>query len=295
MDTESFYRNMLHNLYEGLSYVDDQGVLTFWNKGAERISGFSVYEMVGRREEDSLLSYVDEAGTVLSSLVTKTRQENRAQEGTGYLLHRMGHRTPITIRTLPIREEETLIGVLEVFTDFSEVYERIEDLSWYKVIATKDQITGLTNRRYAEPYAVSRIEKAQKENSPLALVLFDVDDFKRVNRSYGYAVGHEVFGMVADILAASSRTKDFVARYYEDTFLGLYPALDEEGLARTMDQIRDMVFQSDLWTKDHTVNLTLSIGATLIREEESLETALSRVETLLLHSKKQGGNQVTLG
>src|SRR4030067_121926 len=120
MDAD-FTRNLLDILFEGVYFVDRDRKVSYWSKGAERITGYKEQEVLGLRCRDSILMHVDERGERAcgrSCLIAESIREGEAREADLYLLHKDGHRVPVSIRVAPIVDPGGRIaGAVEVFSD----------------------------------------------------------------------------------------------------------------------------------------------------------------------------------
>src|SRR5512138_459514 len=96
-----YFKVLLDNLYDGVYFVDRDRRITFWNKGAERLTGFSKQEADGRSCHDNFLTHIDENGRHLclsGCPLAETIQDGRQRECDLFLHHKDGHRLPVSIR-----------------------------------------------------------------------------------------------------------------------------------------------------------------------------------------------------
>lgn len=117
-DSPLFRARLLDSLYDGVYFVDSERRITYWNQGAERLTGFTAKEAVGTHCHDNMLAHVDADGCRLCMdrcpLVT-AMQEDRCHEASVYLRHKQGHRVPVSVRVVPIKDaHEQIIGAVEV-------------------------------------------------------------------------------------------------------------------------------------------------------------------------------------
>lgn len=146
----SGYENLLEDLFEGLYFVDADRTIIRWNKAAEKLTGFTSAEMLGKHCSDNLLNHVDENGRKLCighCPLVKVMDEGLPLEQDVFLHHKNGHRLPVRVRAHPLCDSGgTVVGAAELFTDLSEssgVMQQMEDL---KRQALTDNLTGLPNR-----------------------------------------------------------------------------------------------------------------------------------------------------
>jgi len=124
--------------------------------------------------------------------------------------------------------------------------------------AASDSLTGLANRRGFDAYWRREVSRAQRYRTPIALVLFDIDHFKRVNDTHGHQVGDAVLAGVSKILASNVRESDLLARFGGEEFALVLPNADEHAAAQAAEKLRALV--SSQVVPPLTTACTLSAG-----------------------------------
>ena len=293
---DNFYRAILDNLYDGVYFVDRERQITYWNRGAERITGYAAGEVLGSRCSDNILMHVDNRGTLLCRdlcPLAATMLDGSERTADVYLRHKDGHRVSVNIRITPLRDERGAItGGVEVFTDNSQKLSAIARMEAFEKLAYLDPLTGTANRRFAEITIHSRYEEFERYGWPFGLIFIDIDRFKSINDEHGHAAGDEVLKMVAKTLMNSARSFDVVARWGGDEFIAVIANVDRNQLVATANRFRTLVEQSSR-AAGPVQQVTISIGATLARDEDSEETLLERADRLMYESKDAGKNRVT--
>ena len=154
-------------------------------------------------------------------------------------------------------------------------------------------MTGVANRRAFNEKLHLLLDAWRRENETFALILADLDYFKRVNDSHGHLVGDRVLQMAGDGLKELAREGDFVGRYGGDEFAILLPKVDMEvGLKvakRICGGIADALCLS---VQGIEVSVTFSMGVTVPQEGDTDETILKRVDEALYEAKQKGRNRV---
>ena len=167
--------------------------------------------------------------------------------------------------------------------------------------AITDPLTGLHNRRYALPKLEKMIIESRAKNRPLAVMLADLDHFKRINDSFGHAAGDEILIETCRRLAESIGPQDLLARIGGEEFLIALPDCPRTTArlrARALcDRIREAPF--GLAGKNTRVPVTISIGVALYGDEpcttESVADILAKADRALYGAKAQGRDKVTFG
>jgi diguanylate cyclase (GGDEF)-like protein len=126
-------------------------------------------------------------------------------------------------------------------------------------------------------------------------VLFaDIDHFKDVNDTYGHDAGDRVLKMVAQTLRHNLRSADVLARWGGEEFLALLHGVDKGVLAATAEKLRILVASSFFEVDGAEVRVTISLGATLLRPDDTPHSVVARADALLYESKAEGRNRYTL-
>jgi diguanylate cyclase (GGDEF)-like protein/PAS domain S-box-containing protein len=301
METEkNFYKDIIDNLYDGVYFVDRERTITYWNKGAERITGYSASQTLGRACRDNLLNHVTANGTQLcltSCPLAAAMEDGHEREAEVFVHHADGHRVPIVVRATAMRDENgTIIGAIESFSNNTSVIEARTKLRQLRRAAATDPLTGLGNRMHLEGRLSAMVAEQQRNGSVAGLLFMDVDHFKKFNDLHGHNTGDDILRMVAKTIRYAVRGTDTVGRWGGEEFLAiLYDVQDMEALQIPAEKIRALVEQSRLDMPDASLSITLSIGGTLIRAEDTPETIVQRADQLMYQSKQNGRNRVTLG
>lgn len=291
------YTTIFENLYDGIYFVDKERRITFWNKGAERITGFKASEVIGRHCFENILAHTDEKGTQLcfsGCPLHESLWDNQIHSASVFLHHKDGHRIPVSVRTIPISQENEIIGAVEVFQ------ERYEDIAFsynvdeLKNLALKDQLTGMPNRRYIETFLQSKANEYAALGIQFGVLFMDIDHFKNVNDTYGHETGDEVLKMVARTLTVNMRSTDLIGRWGGEEFVGIFVCFEPEALFQVAEKARLLVENSFLTVNGESIHVTISIGAALYHSSDTMETIIKRADELLYLSKSNGRNRVTI-
>lgn len=295
---DDFYLNLLETLYDGIYFVDRDKRVTYWNSGAERITGYKSSEVVGNHCRDNILIHINQRGASLCDNgcpLEESIVRGRTYETEAYLHHKDGHRVPVSIRTFPIRDQEGMItGAIEIFTDNSSkaaFLHRIEELQKMTIL---DHLTGLANRRYVEMSLDARISEMLRYGWPFGVLFIDIDHFKDINDVYGHDIGDEVLKMIAKTFINNSRPFDTVGRWGGEEFVAIILNVTEDRLYDIADRLRMLVERSSLSVGNDSVHVTISIGATLALENDTIETLIKRADHLMYRAKTLGRNCVSM-
>lgn len=295
---EEFFKSLLDNLSEGVYFVNRERQITYWNKASEQISGFSAEEVMGRYCGSNILRHINKEGLLLCKglcPLAATIIDGEARETEVYLHHKAGHRVPVRIRTSPVRDASgAIIGAVEIFIDNSAKIDTQRRLKELEQMALLDELTQLPNRRYIEVNLRSRLEEIQRYGWPFGILFIDVDYFKRINDTYGHDIGDEVLRMLGRTFTLNARYFDVVGRWGGEEFVAILRNVNPAQLRIVADRLRVLANESRLTVCPTTVNVTLSIGATMAHPDDTVESIIKRADELMYQSKHSGRNCVTV-
>ncbi|WP_296823040.1 GGDEF domain-containing protein [Thiobacillus sp.] len=155
-----------------------------------------------------------------------------------------------------------------------------------------DPLTDVANRRHLDSRMVMELSRQMRYGPPLSVILTDIDWFKRVNDTYGHAVGDTVLKAFADHLRDSLRVSDFVARYGGEEFVLLLPNTTIEDATALAERIRETTKQ--ILFEQPELCMTASFGVTAARPGETMTEVLSRADEAMYQSKSHGRDQVSV-
>ncbi|HTZ87151.1 MAG TPA: QsdR family transcriptional regulator [Solirubrobacteraceae bacterium] len=162
----------------------------------------------------------------------------------------------------------------------------------HRAEAIVDPLTGLFNRQALAVRAHELIEQARVSGMPLAVLIGDLDEFKRVNDRHGHHTGDAVLRETANTLRATLRTFDYIYRYGGEEFVILLPGTDEARALATAERVRDAIGASH----PAGLRLTMSIGVTVACDgEKEFDDLLIAADRALYRAKAQGRDRVCLG
>ncbi len=299
-DEKNFYKDVIDNLYDGVYFVDRERVITYWNKGAERITGYSAAQAIGRSCRDNLLNHVTASGVQLClnhCPLAAVMEDGKEREIEVFLHHAQGHRLPVMIRATALRDETgRIIGAIETFSNNTNVINTRRELREMHQAVMTDPLTGIGNRRYLEGRLSAVIAEFRNNANCAGLLSIDVDHFKEFNDTYGHNTGDIVLRMVSQTMRHALRATDTTGRWGGEEFIAILPDVrDEDDLRSAAEKVRALVQHSRLDVDGQSLAVTVSIGGTLLRSGDMPESFVGRADQLMYKSKQAGRNLVTIG
>ena len=172
-------------------------------------------------------------------------------------------------------------------TDITEIKEKSNLLEYQ---ASHDTLTGLFNRNKFNSLLGKEIRRSSRYRNNLSLILFDIDFFKIVNDEYGHQIGDEVLKEIAKLITQNVREHDTIVRWGGEEFLLLLPETDLKGASIVAEKIRITIYKQSL-TK-LKLNITASFGVSILKDDDTEESFISRSDEALYEAKNTGRNKV---
>lgn len=159
-----------------------------------------------------------------------------------------------------------------------------------------DGLTGLYNRAFFDARIKEEMERARRYRHSLALVIFDVDRFKRLNDTYGHSFGDVVLAEVAETARLIARQTDVVARYGGEEFVITLPEQNLEGAAQMAERVREGIEELQLRHNGEKITVTASFGvaSTIEVGYESIPELVNTADRMLYAAKEGGRNRVCM-
>ncbi|MCP4137962.1 MAG: diguanylate cyclase [bacterium] len=188
----------------------------------------------------------------------------------------------VHVSKLSIDEERYVI----VFSDVTQLERRTQDL---EKKATLDSLTKVYNRRKFNEILAQQIEAAKICETDLSLIFFDIDNFKKINDTYGHQVGDIILIMLTNAVKTSIRKTDLLARWGGEEFITLLPCTNLEDARKIAEKVRGRVEEINF---DIVGTVTCSFGVTIFDSEENIDNFIERADKALYRAKENGRNRV---
>ena len=160
----------------------------------------------------------------------------------------------------------------------------------------RDSLTGCFNRAHALETLKAELRRAQRGRTPLSVIMFDVDNFKAVNDTYGHLAGDQLLGELGKRLGELMRTSDVKCRYGGDEFLLILPDTPAAGARQVAESLRREMACIALPTAEGALKVTISLGVvTAAKDEMDAQVLVARVDKALYRAKHAGRNCVYSG
>lgn len=288
----------LDHFFDGVYIVDNRRKILFWNKSAEKLTGYTKEEALGKCCADNLLRHVTVQGQPLCENgcpLLGTMDDGLPRAADVYLHHKSGHRVPVQVRASPLYDRDGKIcGAVEIFTDNSRheaVFRQLKDMERNLF---QDALTGIGNRKFADIRMSELMGAFVGHEQPFGVLFVDIDRFKAVNDHYGHGIGDKVIQLVARTLQNGLRPTDRVCRFGGEEFLCMLPSVDHEDLLQVAERVRMLVERAWLDTALGALRVTISLGGALALPGDSPATLIGRADKNMYAAKQAGRNRVNV-
>jgi diguanylate cyclase (GGDEF)-like protein/PAS domain S-box-containing protein/putative nucleotidyltransferase with HDIG domain len=293
--------------YDAIFSVD-QGLITTWSRGAERLYGYSAQEAVGQMFLSFLWrsALTDEVTGLYEQLFTEANDfgietHHFRKEGvqilvcmTLSLLTDAAGASPgmvVTVRGM-LEEDQTeeLLGEMGEIMAFARQKQEIENLSHQvEALEVIDTRTGLTNRRSLDTYLDQECQRAARYGTALSIVMLHIDGLKHYDETPGTLTGEEMLRRIALLLQQEARTTDKVACFIDELFCIVLPHTDREGALIAAERVREQIAAF----AGPEQPITVSVGAaTFSHTMENSNALIAEAEKALHIATQDGGNRV---
>ncbi len=293
----SNYLILLDNLYEGVYYVDLDRKVKYWSNGAERITGYSNSEVMGKLCSDNILMHTSLYGKRLCNyncLFKNTLSTGIINRAEVYLNHKEGYKVHVSVRIAPMYDPKgNIVGAIMVFTDNKQHFKIDEkEMKEHKEIYF-DPVTKLPNKYNLEIKLNSKLHEFRRYNWSFAVFLFTVDNFEKLIKSYGDKAINNIQKEVTSLIQKELRPFDTIGKWSDDVFAIIFININKTNLNILGTRIKEMIANMNITIGEGNITITISIGGSIIREKDSIEILIDRVKNLLKQSALKGGNTLS--
>lgn len=295
LEAQELTRVTLQSIGDAVITTNAAGLVQYLNPVAEQLTGWT--QAAAHNQPISKVFKIIHQATYqpADNPVEQALRDRQAVRLNSYttLVTRDGHKLSIENSAAPIQTQTgRLIGAVMVFRDVSKTRQLTQQLSWQ---ATHDVATGLLNRQEFELRLGQAVDNARAHHKVHALCYFDLDNFKIINNTCGYAAGDELLKQVSTLLVAHIRMTDTLARLGGDEFGLLLEYCQMEQAQHIVHKLREKLKTLRFVYAGRAFSVGVSIGVTTITADtQNAETVLSEVDAACYAAKRRGRNRTHL-
>ncbi len=186
----------------------------------------------------------------------------------------------VLVATLAISSILMLVFMLKRFIELQKILK----------YANTDPLIGITNRRKGLEYITNEIDELKDSNHKSSLIMYDIDDFKKINDIYGHDIGDYILKELSTIIEKASRLEDLIIRWGGEEFMIICPNTNLES-AVTLSQRFRLCVEEHIFEKG--IKITASFGVIELNKNEEFSNQIIKVDKLLYKSKKEGKNRIS--
>ncbi|HEY1463947.1 MAG TPA: diguanylate cyclase [Terriglobales bacterium] len=275
----NIFRAILDSLQIGVYLLDRTRRIVFWNRGAERITGYQRHEVVGHLCQENILPDCGDHGCGLCGAacpLALTTHEGKAKEANVYFRHHEGHKTAMQVWAVPVRDENgTVIGVAESFYESKSAAAR-NRRGMLAAHGCLDPITGVGNPDFTLFHLRESLASYHEYRLPFGVVSLRINNLEYFKAAYGRLAEDEVMNLIAESARNGIRPTDFVGRLSEGQFLVIALNCSHTGLEKVLHRIQKVTNHMELKWWGDKLEISLSIGVASVQGDDTPESILAR-------------------
>jgi len=285
-ESEHNFRRLFEKMQDVYYRTDAQGVVQHVGPGVIRVLGYQPHEIEGRTAESYYPQSADR-----DAFKAAIMAHGEVSDFPGQMVRRDGRVIDISISSHALYDHNgAFAGVEGIYRDVTQRKNLEREL---QRLARTDQLTGLSNRRALLELGESLFLASRQRNSPLALLMLDLDHFKSINDRFGHLEGDRALVALAQVLRSELRASDVVGRLGGEEFAMILPDTQPEEAAQVAERIVQQLRRTVLWVREGDSAppraLTASIGlANRSAADEHPQQLLERADRALYQAKQAG-------
>lgn len=276
------YSCIVDNTFDGVCYVDTERRVLFWNKAAEKITGYAAGDVLGHLCCDRLYIYTNENGESLCRKgchFIQTIHNGRIYEDDVFLKGRQGQRIAVNIRIVPMYDEAgKIVGAVEIFREIQSAVRDEHKIKTLAKLAYIDALTELANSQYMENKLAAKLEGLKNGKQTFGILLLRVNEFKEFNEKYGNDVGDKILKAIARQLAKNTSYPDTAGRWQGTHFL-IFSQNDKQSVLTLLtNKINATMSKSSVRIDGETISYSVSVASTMAQVNDTVATVINRLE-----------------
>ena len=294
--------------------INIQHEITHWNKALEKVTGLLAIDMIGRKNQWK--PFYSNPRPTMSDLIIEGAKDESVERFYTNKYHKssiienafeaedffpnIGTGEWLSFAAAPILDTDSnIIGAVETLIIISEQKHTekrlIDSQQKYRELSTLDDLTQLYNARHFFSEFESEVNRCDRYTQALSICMFDLDDFKHTNDTFGHQFGNVVLAEFANIIRKNIRHVDTAFRYGGEEFVILFPFVIANKATVAVEKIRRQLEQKDFLTDDgEIINITASAGVATYISKEGSDSFIKRADKAMYQAKLNGKNRALI-
>jgi PAS domain S-box-containing protein/diguanylate cyclase (GGDEF)-like protein len=279
-DNAEIFRTTLDNLLIGVCLLDRSGKILFWNRTAERLTGYIQHELIGRSGHDNLLVHANGAHCCVNDCpITQALQQGRLIRKRMQLRHKQGHTIPAFMHLAPIRDSHGSVTAVAISFD-SHVARTQGDRDQRGPVppGCVDEASGVANQSFTRFHLRERLAGFAEYHVPFSVICVRVNRLEDFRTTYGNLASDAILHAVAQTLRYIVRPSDLLGRWSQAEFLVVLNNCGAMGAEKSFERVHRMAAGVSIrWWGDQ-LTLTTSTGYAFVEAEDTVESLVARAQ-----------------
>ena len=279
------FETAVDSLDVGVYLVDRHRKIVYWNRGAERISGYLRQDVTGRFCRDDILVHSDENEAVLCGTdcpLAGCMRDGQPREATVYLRHQAGHRVPVRVRGVPLRDEAgNICGAAEIFEERRVIPKSERRQNILGTHGCLDEATELPNRDLMTSYLRGQLDLFSSHGLPFGVLLIQPDRLQLFQSAHGHEAVRSILRVFSHTMREVLRATDFLGRWEGDQFLAILPMCAENFVEKVGHRLKSTVSGSGIHWWGDRLSVAVEVASTSAIAGDTVESIVSRLDSSL--------------
>ncbi len=297
-ESELKFRSLSTSAQDAFIMINGQGKISYWNPAAERVFGYRSKEALGQ-DLHKLLTPVKEYNAIKEKfdIFTETGKGAAIGKTTELVAVRKDHTEfpiELSLSVFKLQGEWHSFGIVRDISNRKRAEAQLrESEKRYKELSITDGLTKLYNFRHFHNNVQLEIERANRYDRSLALLMIDIDNFKRFNDTYGHLAGDQALAKTGAVIRSALREADTGYRYGGEEFAVILPETVGTGAVQVAERIRQDIAALPILKKAKpSLTMTASMGVSELQAKDKLSEFIRRADQNLYAAKTEGKNRV---